>query len=50
MSLSRTLIVIAGLDPAIHPYKTTLFTMDTRVEPAHDGGVDANRHAADGAK
>jgi hypothetical protein len=28
-------IVIAGLDPAIHPFRKK---MDARVKPAHDGG------------
>jgi hypothetical protein len=27
-------VVIAGLDPAIHPFRKK---MDARVEPAHDG-------------
>jgi hypothetical protein len=30
------LIVIAGLDPAIHPSSKMNFSMDARVEPAHD--------------
>jgi hypothetical protein len=31
-------IVIAGLDPAIHPAKRILkLLMDARVKPAHDG-------------
>jgi hypothetical protein len=30
-------VVIAGLDPAIHPLKEALFPMDARVKPAHDG-------------
>jgi hypothetical protein len=31
------IIVIAGLDPAIHRAKRILkFSMDARVEPAHD--------------
>jgi hypothetical protein len=30
-------IVIAGLDPAIHPFERLLFgLMDARVKPAHD--------------
>jgi hypothetical protein len=33
----EVIIVIAGLDPAIHPFELTLaFTMDARVKPAHD--------------
>ena len=28
--------VIAGLDPAIHPFNESLFPMDARVKPAHD--------------
>jgi hypothetical protein len=36
--------VIAGLDPAIHPFFRK--KMDARVEPAHDGGgaVQFERH------
>ena len=31
-------VVIAGLDPAIHRWKSTFkFSMDARVKPAHDG-------------
>ena len=32
-------LVIAGLDPAIHPAKPKeiLVSMDARVKPAHDG-------------
>jgi hypothetical protein len=34
---SHTSIVIAGLDPAIHPLRKTLAKkMDTRVKPAYD--------------
>jgi hypothetical protein len=31
-------LVIAGLDPAIHPFREMLFrrVMDTRVKPAYD--------------
>jgi len=32
-----TLIVIAGLDPAIHHRERLPFSMDARVKPAHDG-------------
>ncbi|WP_322516560.1 hypothetical protein SR870_02955 [Rhodopseudomonas palustris] len=34
-------VVIAGLDPAIHPasHAAIVAKMDARVEPAHDGGV-----------
>jgi len=28
--------VMAGLDPAIHRFRKTLFSMDARVKPAHD--------------
>ena len=28
-------VVIAGLDPAIHPFRKK---MDARVKPGHDGG------------
>ena len=28
--------VIAGLDPAIHPFNEMLFLMDARVKPGHD--------------
>jgi len=28
--------VIAGHDPAIHPFNVSLFPMDARVKPAHD--------------
>ena len=43
-------VVIAGLDPAIHPSSTKCFvSMDARVKPAHDesGNADAadNRYA-----
>jgi hypothetical protein len=33
-------IVIAGLDPAIHPFRKNFFgkKMDARVKPRHDGG------------
>ena len=31
------LIVIAGLDPAIHPFRKNK-KMDARIKPAHDGG------------
>jgi hypothetical protein len=33
-------VVIAGLDPAIHPFRKKLSAkkMDARVKPAHDGG------------
>jgi hypothetical protein len=34
----RDAVVIAGLDPAIHRWKSTFkFSMDARVKPAHDG-------------
>jgi len=29
-------IVIAGLDPAIHPLETSFVVTDARVKPAHD--------------
>jgi hypothetical protein len=29
-------IVIAGLDPAIHPFNEMVFLMDARVKPGHD--------------
>jgi hypothetical protein len=29
-------IVIAGRDPAIHPLKEALFSIDARVTPGHD--------------
>jgi len=33
----RAKVVIAGLDPAIHPLRKNLHTkMDARVKPAHD--------------
>jgi hypothetical protein len=36
--MSRTVTVIAGLDPAIHPLRKKLPAkmMDTRVKPAYD--------------
>ncbi|HWV41212.1 hypothetical protein [Pseudorhodoplanes sp.] len=30
-------VVMAGLDPAIHPVSHDIFSMDARVGPAHDG-------------
>jgi hypothetical protein len=34
-------LVIAGLDPAIHPLRKSLAKMmDARVKPAHDAGDD----------
>jgi hypothetical protein len=32
--LACSFLVIAGLDPAIHPFREK---MDARVKPAHDG-------------
>jgi hypothetical protein len=29
-------VVIAGLDPAIHPFEKESLMMDARVKPAHD--------------
>jgi hypothetical protein len=29
--------VIAGLDPAIHPLRSSIFSMDARDKPGHDG-------------
>jgi hypothetical protein len=29
-------VVVAGLDPAIHPLERDSLTMDARVKPAHD--------------
>jgi hypothetical protein len=29
-------MVIAGLDPAIHPFNRKVFLMDARVKPGHD--------------
>jgi hypothetical protein len=29
-------VVIAGLDPAIHPFENDSLMMDARVKPAHD--------------
>ncbi|MGJ5045033.1 MULTISPECIES: hypothetical protein [unclassified Bradyrhizobium] len=38
MSAPQNDSVIAGLDPAIHPFKNTFVSvMDARVKPAHDG-------------
>jgi hypothetical protein len=41
MNLMSSHFVIAGLDPAIHPFQK----MDARVKPAHDGGGTGPRHA-----
>jgi hypothetical protein len=35
ISRERSKIVIAGLDPAIHPF-VEAFSMDARVKPGHD--------------
>jgi hypothetical protein len=34
-------VVIAGLDPAIHPFRKKVLAkkMDARVKPAHDGHI-----------
>jgi hypothetical protein len=36
VSVDLAKVVIAGLDPAIHPFKKEISTMDARVKPAHD--------------
>ncbi len=39
--LPRNNLVIAGLDPAIHPFKQTFVSLtDARVKPVHDGLCD----------
>jgi hypothetical protein len=40
-------LVIAGLDPAIHPSSLSLLRrmMDARVKPGHDDGVSAGQFA-----
>ncbi len=40
MTSQLSQLVIAGLDPAIHPSSQEFFQMDARVKPAHDMGND----------